>query len=299
MVPDIVTPTPALAGYIAAYRFARFVAPPEQGTAPLLVSPPSPEMEIVASDRSFMLDHTPDGRLVLKPRVFVFGPMLAERAATPSLAGGGSARVLSILFRPGAAAMFLRTPAAAFTDLVIDGDCVLPRPMLSTFARALACESTTESARVLDEHFVRYLDSIERKRDVRVEAALGLIRDAPTRVYLPTVSRQVGLGRRQLERLFLEHVGVSPGRCAQFERFRAAARAVAGPMRHSLAEIAAARGYADQAHMAREFRALAGVSPSQYAGKRARCIYLEPPTTPVDEFVSMSQSFKRAPRLVG
>ncbi len=274
------TPAAPLSRFIAAYRFVRLVGPPVPHPAPLLVSPPASEMEIVVSDQVCMIDHARSGEWVPKPRVFVFGPMLAERAAALRLGAGQNARVVSVLFRPGAAAMFLRAPAAAFADLVVDGDDVLPRAMLAAFEQALEARSMSRVASLLDEHFATYLEPVHKKDDPRIEAAVRAIRDAPAHVHVPTLSRQVGLCQRQLERLFLERVGLSPKRYAQLERFRGAARAVAEQPPLSLAELAATLGYADQSHMAREFRALAGVSPSQYAEKRARCAYLDGPPRP-------------------
>lgn len=74
------------------------------------------------------------------------------------------------------------------------------------------------------------------------------------------VARRAGLSHRQLQRLFERDFGMPPRSYLRLLRFRGA---LAGMQDHaSLADAAAAKGYADQAHMAREFRALAGLPPS-------------------------------------
>jgi AraC-like DNA-binding protein len=74
------------------------------------------------------------------------------------------------------------------------------------------------------------------------------------------VADRAGLSHRQLQRVFARDFGMPPRSYLRLLRFRGA---LAGVRDHpSLAEAAAAEGYADQAHMAREFRALAGLPPS-------------------------------------
>jgi AraC-like DNA-binding protein len=69
-----------------------------------------------------------------------------------------------------------------------------------------------------------------------------------------------GVSRRQLERDFRHWIGMSPGAYARLLRFQRAATAVASGM--PLAHVAADCGYADQAHMTRSFRKMAGTTPS-------------------------------------
>ncbi|MBX3565999.1 MAG: helix-turn-helix domain-containing protein [Sphingomonas sp.] len=76
-----------------------------------------------------------------------------------------------------------------------------------------------------------------------------------------------GLSHRQLQRWFAAHIGLPPRSYLRLLRFRDAIGAIHG--KDSPADAAAAQGYADQAHMARDFRALAGVPPSG-ARRRAR-----------------------------
>ena len=71
----------------------------------------------------------------------------------------------------------------------------------------------------------------------------------------------LGCSRRHLAKRFAEEVGASPKLAARLIRFEAA-RARLGSV--PLARLAAEHGFADQAHLSREFRALGGVSPTQF-----------------------------------
>lgn len=79
---------------------------------------------------------------------------------------------------------------------------------------------------------------------------------------------QVGWSSRHLRTRFARETGLSPKRAARVVRFDRARRMlqrryVAGG-RPDLARLAAVTGYVDQAHLAREFRALAGCPPTRW-----------------------------------
>ncbi len=75
------------------------------------------------------------------------------------------------------------------------------------------------------------------------------------------IGARTGMPPRRLQRIFARELGMAPRTYLRLLRFRAALRDVQQG-EDSLADTAAARGYADQAHMAREFRELAGIPPS-------------------------------------
>jgi AraC-like DNA-binding protein len=64
--------------------------------------------------------------------------------------------------------------------------------------------------------------------------------------------------------LFKQATGLSPKRYARLMRFQQLMEALRGSSAASLSELALACGYSDQAHMNREFREFAGVTPLQY-----------------------------------
>ncbi|MFD9366846.1 helix-turn-helix domain-containing protein [Streptomyces sp. NPDC060020] len=77
------------------------------------------------------------------------------------------------------------------------------------------------------------------------------------------IAAAVGLGERQLRRRSLDAFGYGPRTLGRILRLRRAlALADAGL---PYAEVACAAGYADQAHLAREVRALAGTTLTAYA----------------------------------
>jgi AraC-like DNA-binding protein len=85
------------------------------------------------------------------------------------------------------------------------------------------------------------------------------------------MGRATGMSPRTLQRWFGRNVGLPPRRYLRLLRFHNAFAQV--PEQPSLADHAAAQGYADQAHMARDFRALAGV-PATEARRTAKGPFL-------------------------
>ncbi len=69
-----------------------------------------------------------------------------------------------------------------------------------------------------------------------------------------------GLSTRQLQRICARETGMAPRSYLRLLRFRTAVSGIQSPD-IALADTAAASGYADQAHMTREFQSLGGLSP--------------------------------------
>ena len=109
--------------------------------------------------------------------------------------------------------------------------------------------------------------------DQAVTWAAELLEDPQVRT--EKVAAEIGLSERQLRRRCHDAVGYGPKtlqRVLRFRRFVAQIDAVAGNPREGagdLATIAARVGYADQAHLTRECRTLAGLTPTALARQRA------------------------------
>jgi AraC-like DNA-binding protein len=107
----------------------------------------------------------------------------------------------------------------------------------------------------------------EQQRAPRIEGVVALAwhRLAMTggAVSVRRLAREVGWSHKHLITRFKQQVGVAPKRAARLVRFdRVLRRLHDGPS--PWAELAAELGYADQAHLVREFREFAGTSPSAF-----------------------------------
>lgn len=85
---------------------------------------------------------------------------------------------------------------------------------------------------------------------------------------ITALAGDIGWSRKHLVHRFRSELGLGPKSIARMMRFHQACR-LAQSEKHGWAGIAAGSGYADQAHLVREFVALAGESPTAWARRLA------------------------------
>ena len=166
--------------------------------------------------------------------------------------------VVGARMRPGAAPALLGVDAASLRD----GSVALADVWGDDAGRLEdRLERSGDSGQPRVEVLLAALDDCARRAaapDPLVHAAVERLRDPVARV--ETLARELDVSARQLRRRFDAAVGYGPKRLARVLRLeRAVARARAGD---ELALAAAGAGYADQAHLTHDCRALAGVPPS-------------------------------------
>ncbi len=134
------------------------------------------------------------------------------------------------------------------------------RSLLSTFIQVLA--ESLESAQQASLLKVTHLEG--KVRDDRVRKALLIFqRDHPTRVRMTAVAQEAGLSLRNLNRLFLEQVGLSPKQVITHYRITTARDLLLAGS--SVTEAALATGYESLGQFITMFRRLTGQLPSQVA----------------------------------
>ncbi len=79
-----------------------------------------------------------------------------------------------------------------------------------------------------------------------------------------------GLSVRAVQRLFADYVGVGPKWVMRRARLHEASERAGSGEPVDWAELAADLGYADQAHLTRDFTASIGVPPSRYEARTLR-----------------------------
>ncbi len=195
-----------------------------------------------------------------------FGHAATVGTMTRALLFHPRARVCSaaVRFRPGGAAPFLRLPADELTDRVLDAGEVEARWMAPGSSEAQADPRAAVAA--LERRLLSRLHAIAEP-DRAIAHAIGrLFTAAPPSI--EELGRELGWSRQHLARRFRAEVGVGPKQLARVARLQRAVDHLqraddggAGVIAVNLAGAAVDLGYFDQAHMARDFRDLAGMSP--------------------------------------
>lgn len=232
------------------------------------VAPPAEAAAIVRALWSSEPDATPGEPALVLPDgsadiIFVDGaPRLVGVMTKARRPSSGARPVFGLRLHPWAAHLVTHGQARRFTDRVVSLDQV-NRPLCNALATvrsmndlrdACAQRSWRSSLHGSAGEFVAAADPHPVRAAV---AGLELHPSARLRDLLP------GSSERHARRVFVEQVGLSPKAFARIARLQQALRLSGDHAR--LVDLAAAAGYADQAHFSREARALTGMTASALA----------------------------------
>lgn len=172
--------------------------------------------------------------------------------------------LLAIRFRPGGAHAFLPLPLVELSNAVIDASDVIGAAADELRQRLEAAAAWPEQVQVVVQWLLARLRPREREHRLILRALAAL--QTPHQGTVAAACEQLGLSNKHLIHLFRSVVGLPPKTLARVQRFhRALQRLPAGEGR---AALAVDLGYVDQAHFTREFRAFAGVTPTEYLARR-------------------------------
>lgn len=191
-------------------------------------------------------------------RSWVYGTTTAP-THIPCTAGS---HYLGVRLQPGQSRHFIGAAADEITDSREDLLALMEFPSDRIATRIAPSTGTDAPFEELDTiltgalshapHDAIYIDHVIEHVDVRH----GQVR-------VDDVASHFGKSRRQMERAFLQTVGVPLKFFCMIARLRHAARLIVQPAERSLTAVANDAGYSDQAHMTRDFTRLAGISPGQ------------------------------------
>jgi AraC-like DNA-binding protein len=186
-----------------------------------------------------------------------------RRLFTRVLTGQGKA--LGVRFRAGCFRPFWGAPISQLSDRVVPATRVFG-PLAEKTRQAIMCAET--DADVVGGAESLLFSALPEPDPVAAQIAelVALIGSDASLRRVDQLSVVSGLSVRSLQRLFADYVGVSPKWVMRRARLHEAALRADGGEPVDWAALALDLGYADQAHLTRDFTATIGVSPGRYAG---------------------------------
>jgi AraC-like DNA-binding protein len=168
---------------------------------------------------------------------------------------------LHVFFRPlglqavlGATAAELACGAVALSDLC-------PRDAPELMERLSSTRDWQARFAILDEVLTRRLTPA--KGSPLVAHAWRQLAGSHGRRSVESLAQDTGWSRQHMADRFRAELGITPKTAARIFRFERAYGLISN-LRQPLADVAAACGYADQAHMTRDWNALTGTSPKAW-----------------------------------
>ncbi len=179
----------------------------------------------------------------------------------------GRGWVHGVKLRPGALVALTGADAKALVDRTVPARDVLPTEVHDALA-ALPRDSPPAEATAVACAALAPLAPAEH--DPAHDRLLGIVEDMlgdRTLLRVDQVAERHAMSRRALERLFARYVGVGPKAVLARYRMHDVVAVLDAGFDGSLADLAAAYGWFDQAHFGRDFTALVGVPPRDYRGR--------------------------------
>jgi AraC-like DNA-binding protein len=232
---------------------------------------PSPYLTLIVTlDDPLVMAGHPDPRQAPGAYETLVGGLHTAHAL---IAHPGRQSGIQLALEPLGARALLGLPAGELANLDLAATDIFGPLADELHARVRLAPTWPARFAVLDDVLLRRLDP-SRAPAAEVSEAWRLLAVSGGNLAIGELADSVGWSARHLaERLRVE-TGLSPkavGRVMRFDRARhALAQRVGSGKPAALADLAVSYGYCDQAHLAREFRDLAGCAPSVWLSEELR-----------------------------
>lgn len=221
-----------------------------------LFSDASMGMVFCLDQSSISMDRTP----LLSPS-FVYGQIsqfkdlyLAHRTS-----------FIVVVFQPDGLFKLLGIPAYSLKDQIIDAQDLFGQAGRKLTVQLINTNSVKEQLNILNSFFYTRSSNSQASDQHIISSATELISKHQQPVTVEKLVRHTGYSERHIERVFHEHIGLSPKKFAgiiQLHRFLKLLKNSAD--RHNMTGLAYEAGYFDQSHLIRSFRKNIGLTPSKY-----------------------------------
>jgi AraC-like DNA-binding protein len=175
----------------------------------------------------------------------------------------GQSQVFGIKFKPGGFRPFLKFATSKLADRVVAAESILGKDVNALESILLSSGEENEKVEAANAFFRARMP----KPDAVIEGVGRIVERILEERDIKTVDDLVdrtGIGKRSLQRMFNEYVGVSPKWVIRRYRLHELVERFNSNDEPRWADLALELGYFDQAHLINDFRSITGYSPTEY-----------------------------------
>src|SRR5262245_44640113 len=170
---------------------------------------------------------------------------------------------IAIEFHPQGAFQVFGVPMSETSNQLCESDCVFGQWSHTLREELTNLERMDQKVAYLQDRLTLLLRKNRRKAGI-VDYCVGALRSADGRIPIRELQQYTGYSRRYIDRLFDQHVGLSPKVMSEIFRFQRFYRKWAEGLSFDLMKAELYDHYYDQAHFSREFRRMTGHTPQRF-----------------------------------
>lgn len=208
---------------------------------------------------SQLLDHR-SGKTLVTPPAGIMGPQTFR--AVDAL-WRGRFRDFAVSFQPTGFYRLFGVPMIDLADRIYEASELMGTRVRLLHEQLYQCPTLNDMARTTEGFLLGWLAAARQYHAVQAAATVILTRHG--HVELDDLVHEAGLSQRQFERKFAEQIGMGPKHYCRVARLNYILRLKEARPDRTWTELSYEGGYFDQMHLVKDFKLLAGATPTEFS----------------------------------
>jgi AraC-like DNA-binding protein len=204
--------------------------------------------------------YAPEGGFIIQPRQMVLGQITEPFFIEPT----GYVNSFAARFYPYGFANFMSVPIDNLANKETPIELLFSEEAAKELGQNINRAADTQARIAIVEQFLLERMHDEASIDSIVKTTIDAMLLAGGDISIKTILGGDLSKRRQLERKFLKHIGMSPKQLGKVIRLQAALKMMRAQQSEGLTKIAYKSNYYDQAHFAKDFKEFTGTTPGEF-----------------------------------
>jgi AraC-like DNA-binding protein len=255
---DELKPRPALQPYIRMYRFMHLLFT-DSTLPPAKAYPPRPEVTLSFYPRDSEKVSYNDGRIINSVKSALIGQqnVLSHRQI------GKEFLMIQVVFQPGGLFRLTGIPISELNNQYYDASIVFGKDLNEVNERLMNTTDYPQMIPIVEDFLVGLLRK-KKYYDRPIDKMNLLLIDNVNKISLDWMANESCLSYKQLERNFLDRIGLNPKYFARIIKFDKAFRLKNAYPTKDWLSIALECGYYDYQHLVRDYKEFTGMTPATF-----------------------------------
>jgi len=204
--------------------------------------------------------YTSENEFIVQPRAIVVGQITEPFIIEPT----GYVHCFAARFYPFGFANFVTRPIKDLANKETPIEQLFGEKTARELAQKIIQATHTKARIEIVENFLLGKFKNKRTIDSVVKLTVDTMLETKGNTSINSILKEDLTKRRQLERKFVNQIGISPKQLSKVIRLQAALKLLLNQQSESLTQIAYESEYYDQAHFNRDFKEFTGINPKDF-----------------------------------